>query len=243
MSVFWNPWHGCRKMSEGCRNCYVYFFDRRYGRNTSIVTRSKTGFSLPVAKNRAGIYKIPPGTTITTCINSDFFIEDADLWRQETWAMMKERSDCVFFIITKRAARFTQTLPGDWGEGYENLQINVTAENQQAADQRLPIFLETPMRYRGIIVSPVLEAVNLRRFLATGKVDKVTVSGESYAGARVTRFDDILAIRRQCVDYNVSFFFHQTGRFLLKDGQLLRIPRASERTLAAQFGLDFVAKL
>jgi protein gp37 len=157
--------------------------------------------------------------------------------------MMKERSDCVFFIITKRAARFTQTLPGDWGEGYENLQINVTAENQQAADQRLPIFLETPMRYRGIIVSPVLEAVNLRRFLATGKVDKVTVSGESYAGARVTRFDDILAIRRQCVDYNVSFFFHQTGRFLLKDGQLLRIPRASERTLAAQFGLDFVAKL
>lgn len=24
MSVSWNPWHGCRKISEGCRHCYVY---------------------------------------------------------------------------------------------------------------------------------------------------------------------------------------------------------------------------
>ncbi|MDE6046291.1 MAG: phage Gp37/Gp68 family protein, partial [Alistipes sp.] len=23
MSVAWNPWHGCRKISEGCRHCYV----------------------------------------------------------------------------------------------------------------------------------------------------------------------------------------------------------------------------
>ena len=20
----WNPWHGCHKLSEGCRHCYVY---------------------------------------------------------------------------------------------------------------------------------------------------------------------------------------------------------------------------
>ena len=23
MSINWNPWHGCKKFSEGCENCYV----------------------------------------------------------------------------------------------------------------------------------------------------------------------------------------------------------------------------
>ena len=32
----WNPWHGCRKISEGCRNCYVYRIDERHGRDASV---------------------------------------------------------------------------------------------------------------------------------------------------------------------------------------------------------------
>lgn len=27
MHDIWNPWHGCRKCSEGCRNCYMYYLD------------------------------------------------------------------------------------------------------------------------------------------------------------------------------------------------------------------------
>jgi protein gp37 len=229
-------------MSEGCLNCYVYFLDRRYGRDTSIVTRSKTGFNLPITKNRLKEYKVLSGTTIAVCLNSDFFIEDADPWRDEAWAIMKERSDCSFFIITKRATHIPSTLPKDWGNGYPNVEIDVTTENQKAADQRLPIFLDTPINYRGIIVSPVLEAVDLRPFLRTGKIAEVSANGESYAGARVTKFDDVLAIRQQCIDHNISFFFHQTGRYLLKDGKVLSISRAMERKLATQFGLNFVAK-
>ena len=30
MSVTWNPWHGCRKVSAGCVNCYVYRIDARF---------------------------------------------------------------------------------------------------------------------------------------------------------------------------------------------------------------------
>lgn len=33
----WNPWHGCHKYSEGCQNCYAFFLDKRYGRDTNIV--------------------------------------------------------------------------------------------------------------------------------------------------------------------------------------------------------------
>jgi protein gp37 len=27
MHDIWNPWHGCRKCSEGCANCYMYYLD------------------------------------------------------------------------------------------------------------------------------------------------------------------------------------------------------------------------
>ena len=25
MHDIWNPWHGCLKYSEGCKNCYMYY--------------------------------------------------------------------------------------------------------------------------------------------------------------------------------------------------------------------------
>ncbi|MBR1896932.1 MAG: DUF5131 family protein, partial [Pyramidobacter sp.] len=28
MRTIWNPWHGCRRVSEGCAHCYMYFLDR-----------------------------------------------------------------------------------------------------------------------------------------------------------------------------------------------------------------------
>lgn len=27
MNDIWNPWHGCKKYSEGCENCYMYYLD------------------------------------------------------------------------------------------------------------------------------------------------------------------------------------------------------------------------
>ena len=63
----WNPWHGCHKLSEGCRHCYVYRGDSKRGRDSSIV--EKTGkFDLPLQrKKRTDEYKIPSGNLVYTC--------------------------------------------------------------------------------------------------------------------------------------------------------------------------------
>lgn len=95
----WNLWHGCRKVSEGCRRCYVYRQDARWEQDASQVRRT-AAFDLPVRRDRTGRYKIPPGQTVYTCFTSDFFIEEADAWRGEAWAMIRERSDCTFLMIT-----------------------------------------------------------------------------------------------------------------------------------------------
>ena len=108
----WNPWHGCRKISPGCQNCYVYRIDEKHGRDSSVPAKTKS-FDLPLRKNRAKQYKIPPGETVFTCFTSDFLLEEADAWRPEAWQMMRLRGDLDFFIITKRIHRLEAVLPPD----------------------------------------------------------------------------------------------------------------------------------
>ena len=76
-------------------------------------------------RDRTGAYKIPSGETVYTCFSSDFFLEEADPWREEAWRMIRERSDLFFFIVTKRIHRAEECLPEDWGSGWENVAINV----------------------------------------------------------------------------------------------------------------------
>lgn len=47
--------------------------------------------------------------------------------------MIKERSDLNFMILTKRIERFFESLPNDWGDGYDNVYIGCTVENQAFA--------------------------------------------------------------------------------------------------------------
>ena len=63
----WNPWHGCRKYSEGCAHCYMYYLDAQRDRDGSEIYRTKTNFNLPVKKTRQGAYKIPSGTMLHVC--------------------------------------------------------------------------------------------------------------------------------------------------------------------------------
>ena len=77
--LIWNPWHGCHKCSEGCQNCYAFFLDKRYGRDTNEVVRNKSGFNLPVKKSRDGSYKMPDGAFVRVCMASDFF------WKKPTF--------------------------------------------------------------------------------------------------------------------------------------------------------------
>ena len=72
----WNPWHGCRKYSEGCQNCYVYRIDQAHGKNAAQIFLNKD-FDLPMRRKRDRSYVISPGSIVYTCFSSDFFLEDA----------------------------------------------------------------------------------------------------------------------------------------------------------------------
>ena len=170
-SVMWNLWHGCHKFSEGCRYCYVYRGDAKRNVDSSVVVKTKN-FDLPVRTNKNGSFKIPSGTLVYTCFTSDFFVEDADAWRTEAWEMIRQRSDLHFLMITKRINRVMECLPVDWKDGYDNVTICCTVENQLCADNRLPVYRAIPIKHKIIICEP----------LSTSKIT-LSVSASSPVGS------------------------------------------------------------
>lgn len=237
--AIWNPWHGCIKISPGCNHCYVYRRDAEFGKDTSKVHKTSK-FDLPIQKNRRKEYKLQPEEEpVYTCMTSDFFIKDADEWRKEAWAMIRERSDLHFVIVTKRIHRFRVSLPEDWGDGYENVTITCTAENQSRADDRIPVLLELPIRHRMIIHEPMLEQIHIEQYLATGKIEQVVCGGESGEDARECDFAWVLDTMNQCVAHDVPFRFKQTGALFKKGDRVYHIERKDQMIQAKKAGIDF----
>ena len=238
--AIWNPWHGCRKISPGCANCYVYRRDESIGKDASVV--SKTGdYALPLKKNRQGEYKLTADDGVVfTCMTSDFFLDLADDWRQECWDMIRQRQDLHFCIITKRIDRFRLCIPTDWGDGWDNVTICNTCEDQERADYRLPVFLELPIKHREIICEPMLGEIKIEKYLASGLIENVTCGGESGDNARPCDMRWIQEVRRECVRCGVPFYFKQTGTVFVRDGKTYHIDRKYQMSQAKRSGYSYI---
>ncbi len=247
-AVTWNLWHGCTRCSSGCAHCYMFRRDLGYGKDPTKV-RKTSSFSLPVSKYRSGpykgLYKVPAGSIIYTCFTSDFFHADADEWRDDAWRIIRTRSDCTFFMVTKRPERIAASLPADWQDGYDNVHISVTCENQKWTDIRLPIFLPLPIRHKSITHEPMLENINIRKYLqAYGpQIENVSCGGESGPDARICDYGWVLNTHLQCVEFGVPFFYHQTGARLRKGNKVYEIPRELQHEQAHKAGLDYGGKV
>lgn len=237
--IIWNPWHGCHKVSEGCAHCYMYFLDAKRGIDTSKVFRTDN-FDMPIQRRRDGRYRLPAGMQLFVGLSTDFFVEEADEWRDEAWRIIRQRSDIAFRLLTKRAQRIRACLPKDWGEGYENVLLSVTAENQQRADERLPILLETPARHKGFMSAPMIGEVNAETYLASGQIEEVLCGGENYDGARPCHYEWVKLLSDQCRAHGVTFDFIETGSVFVKAGRTYRIPDKRQQSLQAyKSGLSY----
>ena len=180
--AMWNPWRGCHKYSGGCRFCYIHKGDARRGVDTNVVEKTDNFFA-PLERYKRGEkkdeYKMKSGETVYLCFSSDFLLPDADEWRDECWGIMRERVDLYFLFLTKRIKRFMDCIPDDRSNGFENVTVGCTAENQAEADKRLSLFDTLPIKHKNIILQPMLEKMDIERHL--NGVELVVVGGESTA--------------------------------------------------------------
>lgn len=184
----------------------------------------------------------------------------------------------TFMVLTKRPERMKSFLTADklhriaeaastFGDGVRNhgrcrdaviaagwplpnLWLGVTAENQQTADERIPLLLQTPAAVRFISAEPLLGPITLAPWLGhprlrlDGKawagpddppgLHLAILGGETGPGARPMHPDWVRDLRDQCVDAGVPFFFKNWGAFIpyqYRPGEMVYAPRAKNHIL------------
>ncbi len=196
----WNPWHGCTKVSPGCAHCYMFRDKTRYGQDPSVVVRSKSTFNAPLR------WKEP--ALVFTCSWSDWFHEDADAWRDEAWAIIRQTPHLTYQVLTKRPERIREHLPSDWGKGYANVWLGVSVENQRWVE-RAEMLAQIPARVKFVSAEPLLGPVDLATALI--HLDWVIVGGESGPEQRPMDLEWARALRDQCESFGAAFFLKQLG--------------------------------
>lgn len=219
-----NFWHGCKKVSQGCKFCYMYRDKARYNQDPTIVQRAKNDTFYKALKWEER-------RIIFTCSWSDFFIKEADQWREDAWDVIRKTPQHIWLILTKRPERILQCLPKDWGKGWDNVWIGVSVENQRTAFNRIMKLYEIPCKIRFLSIEPLLEKVNIQPYLAVPLPDEankvvypihwVIVGGESGNEVGDHRYrkceeDWIRDIIGKCKHYDIPVFVKQTGTYLAK---------------------------
>lgn len=196
---------------------------------------------------------------IFVCAHSDLFHENIpDAWIDRVFAVMGNAfcagREHVFQVLTKRAQRMNDylnnpatlgritaamkdmglDLPGEncpptWP--LPNVWMGVSVENQLAAEQRVPLLLNSPAIIRWVSAEPLLGEVDLTAIAcengavdalrglhrngesAVPKIDWLVVGGESGSGARPMATAWARSLRDQCLSAGTALLFKQWGEF------------------------------
>ena len=97
---------------------------------------------------------------------------------------------------------------------WPNVWLGTTVEDQQRADERLPHLVSVPAVVRFLSCEPLLERVDLTRWLPWGfrrGIDWVIIGGESGPGARPFMLHWARDLVAQCRGAGVAPFVKQLG--------------------------------
>src|SRR5215471_21339754 len=137
-----NPWIGCHKVSAGCKHCYAEtLVKNRMGKPqlwgaAGIRQRTRTPWQNVRSWNRMAqiegrIHRV------FCCSLADVFEPLPGLvpWRAEVWEIIRESSWLDFQLLTKRPEEIAGMLPDDWGEGYPNVWLGTSIEDNRVANR------------------------------------------------------------------------------------------------------------
>jgi protein gp37 len=202
----WNPWRGCQKISPGCKHCYMFAAQKRYGRDPSIVTRTQT-WRDPLRWQKEAAAR-GEQWNVFTCSWSDWFIESADAWRDEAWRIIRACPNLTFQILTKRPGNIQDRLPADWGVGYQNVWLGVSIESAEYTWRRDEL-VRHPAVVHFISAEPLLE--DIAPTLNLEHIEWLIVGGESGPGWRPMNTSWARSLRDKCRESGTVFFFKQSA--------------------------------
>lgn len=228
-----NPWEGCTKVSEGCKNCYAEARANRFGtvkwgptgqrRRTSAANWRK-----PLSWNKQAAKEGRRFRVFCASLADVFEIhptQDLDEWRHDLFVLIQQTPNLDWLLLTKRPENVMDYLQHGWGTDLpDNVWVGTSVENQQMYDERSVHIRSIPAAVTFYSMEPLLGPVVMAK---DDPISWVIVGGESGPNARPMHPQWARDIRDQCVDAGLPFLFKQWGEWRhlrqFTTGELLKI--------------------
>ncbi len=214
-----NPWTGCTNISPGCDHCYAESWSKRSGivewGNHPRRQTTEAIWNGPVKWNEhARAFKHEHGRRprVFCASLADVFDNQADPeWRTDLFALIKECPRLDWQLLTKRPKNILKMLPADWGDGYRNVWLGITAENQEWFDRRWSLLKKIPAAIKFISYEPAIGPLRLPEY--GPYPDWLISGGESGPGARPMNPQWARDVIADCRRYGVVPFHKQWGSY------------------------------
>jgi protein gp37 len=153
---------------------------------------------------------------------SDLFHEDISTEViGEIFEVMLGTPQHTYQILTKRPERMKHLVTVNSQSGFrldpmpDNIWLGVSVENQQAADERIPLLLQTPAAVRFLSCEPLLGPVDLGNLVFTGDYEVglhwLIIGGESGPHARYMNPEWAIELEDESRSLGIPVFVKQMG--------------------------------
>lgn len=231
-----NPWWGCTKISEACKNCYAETWAKRVGQDIwgpkpKRRLLSDNHWKQPLKWNRDAEGSLERPRVF--CASMADVYEDRDELlplRARLFDLIEQTPNLDWLVLTKRPENVMKMSRwnNDWPS---NVWLGTTIELQKRADELLPFLAEIPAKVRFISAEPLLGPLNIEKWLGS-TIDWVITGGESGPKARPASPVWFRELHAQCMRTETAFHFKQWGDWGPGDGINLPAARKSKSAVA-----------
>lgn len=216
----WNPVTGCHKVSQGCKNCYAETLTNRFGKVWGVGSFRQVICHPDRLMEPIYMGDKLAGKKVFVCDMSDLFHDDVPVdFIADVFEHIWNCRDTTFQILTKRPARALALMEEISDRilvelPFKNVWFGVSCEDQETADERIPLLLAIDAKVRFLSCEPLLGPIDLSPYTDGGGIHWVIAGGESGRNSRPMHPDWARSLRDQCASASVPFFFKQWGEWL-----------------------------
>lgn len=223
-----NPWVGCTKVSAGCANCYAEHstpsrvFNVAWGKGAPRRRTSVANWKKPLAWAADPYDPTRRRRVFCGSLCDVFDPEVPDQWRTDLFDLIYRTKTLDWLLLTKRPAHAVKMLAGECGSIFApetfqslfpNVWFGVSAEDQRAWDERVPILAKIPAVRKFVSCEPLLGPIEMCGHDASAfptALNWVIFGGESLGG-RPCNVEWIRDGVRQARAFGLAVFVKQLG--------------------------------